>query len=445
MNVAEPIDGHLEANGAARPSKRKPFYRQLWFWVAVGMVAGVALGVVAPKLAIAMEPLGTSFIKLIGMAIGPLVFCVMISGVARMATTARLGQVALKSFIAFQVATCTAMFIAFLVMDLLRPGEGFNLALLSSDTAALTTAEASTGRLHLVLFLTNIIPETFVGAFTQRNLLQVIFLSVMCGIAILAMGEKAKPLTAVIDSALEMIFGVVRIVMLASPIGAFGAMAYSTGKFGLASMLPLSTFIGEFYLACLLILIVFGLTASTLCRVNLLRLIRFFREELLLEISTTSSEVVLPRFIAKLKHLGCDSAIAGVVMPASFTFNPIGSGTYLIMVILFLAQAIGKPLSIEQQFELFVIVNFTARAAVGVAGAGFVALVGTVSMWGPVPVEVTGLVLGIHRLLSMGFAPTFGFSNVFTTMVVARWEGLVDLGRMRAILENPETEVTDPT
>lgn len=442
MGVVEHIGDRVEDH-SARQSRRKPIYRQLWFWVMIGMVAGVVLGVTDRKLAIAMQPLGTGFIKLIGMAIGPLVFCVMISGVARMATTARLGQVALKSFIAFQIATCTAMFIAFLVMDIFQPGAGFNLALLSSDTAALTTAEASTDRLQLVPFLMNIIPESFVGAFTQRNMLQVILLSVLCGIALLAMGEKSKPLTTVIDTALDMIFGVVRIVMLASPVGAFGAMAYSTGKFGLEAMLPLSTFVGEFYLACLLIVMVFGLTASTLCGVSLLRMVRYFREELLLEISTTSSEVVLPRFIAKLKRLGCDSAITGVVMPASFTFNPIGSGTYLIMVILFLAQAIGKPLSIEQQFELFVIVNFTARAAVGVAGAGFVALVGTVTMWGPVPVAVTGLVLGIHRLLSMGFAPTFGFSNVFTTLAVARWEGLVDLDRMKTVLASPDANAAE--
>jgi len=437
----EPIDGHLKANEAARPSKRKPIYRQLWFWVIVGMVAGVVLGVLDRKLAIAMQPLGTGFIKLIAMTIGPLIFCTMISGVARMASVARLGAIALKSAIVFQGATCMAMLIAFLVMDILRPGEGFNLTMLWGNHGDITHYAASTGRLQLVPFVMNIIPDSFVGAFTQGNMLQVVLLSIISGIAIIAMGEKAKPLTAVIDSALEMIFGVIRIIMLASPIGAFGAMAYSIGKFGLESTLPLGTFIGEFYLACLLILGAIAVPVTTMCRCSILSMIRYFRDEILLCVATTSSEVVLPRIIDKLERLGCDSSVAGVVMPAGMTFNPLGSGTYLIMVILFLAQAIGKPLSIEQQFELFLLVNFTARAAVGVAGAGFVALVGTVGMWGPVPVAVTGLMLGIHRLLAQAFAPLFAFGNALSTLAVARWERLLDLKRMKSVLESRGADV----
>lgn len=442
MNIAENFDRTQAKAEATAP--RVPFWKQLWFWVIVGIAAGVALGVLDPKLAVQMQPLGTGFIKLIAMVIGPLIYCVMISGLARMASVARLGAVTLKTIVVFQTATTVAMFLAFLSMDLLRPGDGFDLTAFGGGSAALSHYVVATQQMQLVPFLMSIIPDSFVGAFTQGNMLQVVLLAILSGIAIIAMGEKAKPLTMMIDSVLHMIFGVVRIVMWASPVGAFGAMAFSIGKFGIGSTVPLMKFMGEFYVTCLVIFCAIAIPVAAICGFSLLKLLRYFRDEILLCIATTSSEVVLPRIIAKLEQLGCDSSIAGVVMPAGFTFNPIGTAPYLIMVILFLAQAIGKPLTLGQQFELYLLINFTSRSAVGVAGSAFVALVGTVGMWGPVPIAATGLVLGVHRLLAQAFAPTFAFSNAMTTLAVAKWEKVLDEGTLRKVLDSGSSDVTDP-
>ena len=421
----------------ATPSHRKPLIKQMWLWVAIAMVLGVILGITDPSLGVAMGPLGTGFIKLISMTIAPLVFCTMVNGIARMANMARLGKIVLKTLVVFEVMSVAAMTISMIVIDVLQPGKGMNISLSAINTSSITPYTQHLGKFDLVQFLLNIIPDTFGGAFTDHNLLPVLFLSIICGFAILGLGEKAAPFNTVLNSFLEMIFGVIRIIMYAAPVGAFGAIAFGIGKFGAVSIIPLSKFIGEFWLADLLIIFGFGFTISAWCGFNFFKYLRYFWEEILIGLATTSSEVVMPQMIAKTDRLGC-KGIAGLTIPAAYSFYPVGIGTYLCMVCLFLAQAMNIPVSIGQQVALVLLIHLTSRSVVGVAGIAFVVLFNTMSAWGVVPLATGALVLGIHRLLAEGLVTNLVATNPLATLVVARWENVLDVAQLRRVLDEPE-------
>jgi aerobic C4-dicarboxylate transport protein len=321
MNGAAPLDSVEEArSGAARP-----FYLQLWFLVLLAMAAGITLGVLYPDAGARMAPLGDAFIKAIRMLIAPIVFCTVVHGIAGMASMARVGRVALKALIYFEVLTTIALVVGLAAVNLLQPGVGMNVDLAHLDAASVAPYLAQTRSRTATQFLLDIIPNTFVGAFSEGNVLQVLYVSVLCGVALSWMGKAGEPLTALIGVATQMFFRIVALVMWAAPIGAFGAIAFTVGKFGTGSLVSLGKLLAGFYITCLIF--IFGVLWPIAhgCGFSLPRFIRYIREELLIVIATTSSETVLPRMIAKLERLGCEESVVGLVIPAGYSFNLDGS------------------------------------------------------------------------------------------------------------------------
>jgi aerobic C4-dicarboxylate transport protein len=292
-----------------------------------------------------------------------------------------------------------------------------------------------TAAVGFVPFLMNIIPQTFVGAFAEGNILQVLFISVMCGFALIWLGERAKPVTDVIDVGGKMIFGMVRMVMWAAPLGAFGGIAFTIGKFGLGSLTSLGKLLGGFYATCFIFIVVVLGPISRLCGFSLWKLIRYIRDELLVCIATTSSETVLPRMLSKLEALGCEQSIVGLVIPTGYSFNLDGTCLYLATAAVFLAQATNTHLDLSQQIGLLVILLVTSKGAAGIAGAAFVVLAATLAATGTIPVASVALVLGIHRLMSQGLTPTNLVGNAVATIVIARWENALDRERMKKVLD----------
>jgi aerobic C4-dicarboxylate transport protein len=418
----------------ARPA-RKAWWRQLWLWVLLAMVAGVALGAGAPKLAVQAQPLGDAFIRLISMVIAPLIFCTIVNGIARMSDMSRVGRVAVKTLAVFYAMTLLAIVVALLAANALHPGTGMNI-----DPAALHGGAnldeylSRAGQITPMAFVMNIMPKTFLGAFVDGNVLQVLFLAVLCGFGLIGLGPKAEPLLDVLDTGLHMIFRIVGMVMWVAPIGAFGAIAFTVGKFGVASLASLGTLIGEFYLACVVFILAAIVPVAWYCGFNPLKFIRLFRDELLISVATTSSEAVLPGVMAKLSEAGCEEGLVGFTVPAGYSFNLTGACLYLGMATIFLAQATNTPLGFAHQLGLVLLMTLTSKGAAGIPGAAFVVLAATIAMDHTIPVSSVALLLGIHRLMSQGFTPTFVITNAAATMGIARWEGALDRERMRTAL-----------
>jgi aerobic C4-dicarboxylate transport protein len=418
------------------------WWKELWVQVTIAMVLGMALGIVRPELAVQMQPLGDAFIKAIRMLIAPIIFCTVVGGIAHMADMARVGRVAIKAILYFEVITTFALIIGLVAVNLLQPGAGMNVDPSSINASVVEPYVKQTAMIGFVPFVLNIIPQTFVGAFSEGNILQVLLLAVMCGFALIWLGERAKPLTDVIDVGAKMIFGVVRIVMWAAPLGAFGAIAFTVGKFGVGSLASLGKLVGGFYLTCIVfIAVVFGPIAA-LSGFSLLRLIRYIWEELLVCIATTSSETVLPRIIAKLENLGCEQSIVGLVIPTGYSFNLDGTCLYLATASVFLAQATNTHLDVSHQIALLLILLLTSKGAAGIAGAAFVVLAATLAAGGTIPVASVALVLGVHRLMSQGMTPTNLLGNAIATLVIAKSENALDETRMNQVLNGePVAEI----
>jgi aerobic C4-dicarboxylate transport protein len=414
---------------------RRAWWQELWVQVLVAMAAGIALGAIRPDLGAAMQPLGDAFIKAIRMLIAPIIFCTVVSGIAHMADMAKVGRVAIKALIYFEVITTLALIIALAAVNIWQPGAGMNIDPATLNASLVEPYVKQTAAVGLVPFLMNIIPQTFVGAFAEGNILQVLFVAVLCGFALIWLGERAKPVTDVIDVGGKMIFGVVNIVMWAAPLGAFGAIAFTVGKFGIASLSSLGQLIGGFYVVCIIfIAIVLGPVAA-LTGFSLWKLIRYIRDELLVCIATTSSETVLPRIIAKMEAAGCEQSIVGLVIPTGYSFNLDGTCLYLATAAVFLAQATNTHLDIGHQIGLLVILLVTSKGAAGIAGAAFVVLAATLAATGTIPVASVALVLGIHRLMSQGLTPTNLIGNAVATIVIARWENALDKERLKQVLD----------
>lgn len=419
---------------AIETRRTKAWWKELWVQVLIAMAAGVALGVAHPDLATKMQPFGDAFIKAIRMLIAPIIFCTVVNGIAHMADMARVGRVALKAIIYFEIITTIALVIALIMVNLLKPGAGMNIDPASINASVIEPYVKQTAAVGFIPFLMNIIPGTFVGAFAEGNILQVLFISVLCGFALVLLGDRATPLVNIIDVAARMIFAVVGIVMWAAPIGAFGAIAFTIGKFGVGSLASLGKLLGEFYITCVIFVIVALGPVARLCGISLLKLIRYLWEELLICIATTSSETVLPRMISKLEHLGCERSVVGLVIPTGYSFNLDGTCLYLAMTTVFLAQATNTPFDISQQIGLLVILLVTSKGAAGIAGAAFVVLAATLAATGTIPVASVALVLGIHRLMSQALTPTNLIGNAMATIVIAKWENALDEGRMKRVL-----------
>jgi aerobic C4-dicarboxylate transport protein len=422
--------------GAPRVSlaAARPFYLQLWFLVLVAMAAGIALGALFPDIGVRMEPLGDAFIRAIRVVIAPIIFCTVVHGIASMANMAKVGRVALKALIYFEVLTTIALVIGLVAVNLFQPGAGMHVDLSHVDTSSVAQYLEQTQKRTTAQFLLNIIPNTFVGAFSEGNVLQVLYVSVLCGFALSWLGPAGKPLTDLIEVAAQMFFRIVAFVMWAAPIGAFGAIAFTVGKFGAGSLLSLGKLVVSFYITCLVFIFAVLWPISHWCGISLMKFIRYIRAELLIVIATTSSETVLPRMIAKLEALGCEESVVGLVIPTGYSFNLDGTCLYLATAAVFLAQATDTPLTLEHQIGLLVILLLASKGAAGVAGAAFVVLAATLAAVGTIPVGSVAIILGVHRLLSQGMTPTNLIGNGIATLVVARWEGALDERRLRASL-----------
>jgi aerobic C4-dicarboxylate transport protein len=382
-----------------------------------------------------MQPLGDAFIKAIRMLIAPIIFCTVVNGIAHMADMAKVGRVAIKALVYFEVVTTFALIIGLAAVNLWQPGAGMNIDPASINASVVEPYVKQTAVVGFVPFLMNMIPQTFVGAFAEGNILQVLFISVMCGFALIWLGERAKPVTDVIDVCGKMIFGMVRMVMWAAPLGAFGAIAFTIGKFGLGSLASLGRLLGGFYVTCIIFIVVVLGPISRLCGFSLWKLVRYIRDELLVCIATTSSETVLPRMLSKLEALGCEQSIVGLVIPTGYSFNLDGTCLYLATAAVFLAQATNTHLDLAEQIGLLVILLVTSKGAAGIAGAAFVVLAATLAATGTIPVASVALVLGIHRLMSQGLTPTNLVGNAVATIVIARWENALDQDRMKKVLD----------
>jgi aerobic C4-dicarboxylate transport protein len=417
---------------------RRARWKELWVQVLIAMAAGIVLGHVRPDLGAQMQPLGDAFIKAIRMLIAPIIFCTVVNGIAHMADMAKVGRVAIKALLYFEAVTTLALIIGLAAVNLWQPGAGMNVDLAAINTSVVEPYVRQTAVVGLVPFLLNIIPQTFVGAFAEGNILQVLFISVLSGFALIWLGERAKAVTDVIDVAGQMIFGVVRIVMWAAPLGAFGAIAFTVGKFGLGSLSSLGRLLGGFYVTCIIFIAVVLGPIAALSGFSLWKLIRYIKDEVLVCIATTSSETVLPRMLAKMEALGCERSIVGLVIPTGYSFNLDGTCLYLATAAVFLAQATNTHLDIGHQIGLLLILLVTSKGAAGIAGAAFVVLAATLAATGTIPVASVALVLGIHRLMSQGLTPTNLIGNAVATIVVARWENALDRDRLAQVLDAGE-------
>jgi len=425
------------ATSTAKPEKRRPksWYKHVWVQVLVAMAVGIALGQFYPRAGVRMQPLGDAFIKAIRMLIAPIIFCTVVHGIARMVDVARVGRVALKAIVYFEVLTTIALVIGLVPVNLWKPGRGMNVDLTHVDTSAVQTYVAHPENVGVTQFLMNIIPTTFVGAFTEGNVLQVLLVSVLCAFALTQVGDRGKPVIDFIEAASRMLFSVVGIVMWAAPLGAFGAIAFTVGKFGAGSLVSLGKLLGGFYVTCLIF--VFGVLwpVAHWCGFSLFKLIRYIREEILIVFATTSSETVLPQLIRKLENLGCEESIVGLVIPTGYSFNLDGTCLYLATTAVFLAQATNTKLGLWQQLGLLAVLLLSSKGAAGVAGAAFVVLAATIASTGTIPVASVALVLGIHRLMSEGLTPTNVVGNAVATIVVAKWERALDEERLHSALD----------
>jgi aerobic C4-dicarboxylate transport protein len=410
----------------------------LWFQVLLAMLAGLVLGLVWPEAGVAVKPFGDGFIALVRMLIAPIVFCTVVHGIAAMRDMRSAGRVALKAIIYFEIVTTLALVIALLAVNLLQPGTGMHIdpATLDPQAVAGYAAQAKTlaqGEAHgIVAFLLDIIPVTFVQAFVGPNVLPVLFVSVLCGCGLALLGPAGVPLTTLIESLSQVMFRIVALVMWAAPLGAFGAIAFTVGRYGAASLLPLARLIVEFYAVCLFFVFVVLGAVARWAEVSLWRLLVYLREEILIVAATTSTESVLPRLIQKMQGLGCHESVVGLVVPTGYSFNLDGTCLYLAMVAVFLAQATDTPLDVGQQITLLLVLLLVSKGAAGVAGAALVVLAATLAAVPAVPMASIALVVGIHRLLAEALTFVNLIGNSVATIVVSRWEGQLDRELLRS-------------
>lgn len=409
---------------------RRRLIGQLWFQVLVGTVAGIILGYLDPALGAQMKPLGDAFITLVRMIIGPIIFVSVVHGIAGMNDMQRIGRVALKALGYFVAVTLIALVLALIVVNLWKPGAGMHINAAALDTHSIGTYTQAAKEQSVTQFALHIIPSSFVGAFTQQNVLQMLLVSVLFAFALTMTGERGRPVLQLIEALSPVFYQIVGYIMWVAPIGAFGAIAFTVGKFGAASLLHLGALILEFYLLSLLFVFAVLGSIAWWVGVSLPRLLKVIREELLIVAATTSTETVLPRLMQRLRELGCEESVVGLVVPTGYSFNLDGTCLYLATVVVFLAQATDTPLDLTQQIVILAVLLLASKGAAGVAGAAFVVLATTLGALGTIPVASIALVLGIHRIMAEALTFVNLIGNCLATIVVAKWEGAVDLQKL---------------
>ena len=430
------------------PVPKKPLYADLSFQVVVGVAIAILLGYFSPSTAVAMKPLGDAFIRLITMIITLVIFCTLVAGIAGMEDMKKVGRVGGKALLYFEVVSTFALLIGLLVGNVVRPGSGFNVNPVTLDAKAVAEYAGQAKAQNVAEFLIHIIPNTVVDAFSRGDILQVLLVSVLFGFALSLAGPRSKPLVELLEALTRVVFGVVAILMRFAPIGAFGAMAFTIGKYGLASLGPLAKLMASLYLTSLgFILLILG-SIARLAGFSIIRVLWSLREEILVVLATSSSEPVMPSLMAKLEKLGCSKTLVGLVVPTGYTFNADGTSLYMTLAALFVAQATNTHLTLFQQLTILGVALLTSKGASGVQGAAFIALVATMMVIPTIPVAGMALILGIDRFLSMCRAVVNMTGNAVATLVIARWENELDRGALErhllgAIAEN-ESSVEAP-
>jgi aerobic C4-dicarboxylate transport protein len=419
---------------------KKPFYKILYVQVVFAIILGVLLGVFYPAIGTSMKPLGDGFIKLIKMIIAPVIFCTVVAGIAGMQDMKKVGRVGGKALLYFEVVSTFALVIGLIVANVVKPGAGFNVDVAHLDAKSIAQYTEKAQHQSTVDFLLNIIPNTFVDAFAKGDILQVLLIAILFGSALSLLGERGRPTTKIIEDFSHAIFGVVNIVMKLAPIGAFGAMAFTIGKYGLASLIPLAKLMGSFYLTCGLFVVVVLGTIAKLTGFSIFKFISYIKEELLIVLGTSSSESALPALMRKLEKLGCSKSVVGLVVPTGYSFNLDGTNIYMTMAALFVAQATNTELTLLQQLTILAVAMLTSKGASGITGAGFITLAATLAVVPTIPVAGMALILGIDRFMSECRALTNFVGNGVASVVVSKWENELDHERMDAVLSGHYVE-----
>ena len=414
----------------SNPSK-KSVYSSLSVQVLFAVGLAILLGYLRPATAIAMKPLGDAFIRLITMVITLIIFCTVVTGIAGMEDMKKVGRVGGKALLYFEIVSTAALLIGLLVGNVVRPGSGFNINAASLDARAVADYAGQARAQSVPDFLMHLIPTTVVDAFAKGDILQVVLISVLFGFALSAIGARGKPLVGLFEALTEAVFGVVAILMRFAPIGAFGAMAFTVGKYGIASLGPLLKLIATFYLTSILFVVVLLGAVARAAGFGIIRFLWYIREEILLVLAVSSSEPALPTLMAKMEKLGCPKALVGLVVPTGYTFNTDGTSMYMTLAALFVAQATNTHLTLMQQLTILGVAVLTSKGASGVQGAAFIALVGTMMVIPTIPVAGMALILGIDRFMSMCRATVNMIGNGVATVVVARWENVLDRETLR--------------
>ncbi len=410
------------------------YLKVLYVQVIIAIVIGIVIGHFYPSFAVQLKPLGDGFIKLIKMMIAPIIFCTIVTGIAGMQNTKKVGRVGLKAILYFEVVTTLALIIGLIVINVLKPGAGMNVDIAALDTKDIQNYITESKSQSVADFFLHIIPENIVNALSTSNILQVLFFSVLLGFALSKIGEKAAPLLKGIQSLENGLFAIIKIIMKVAPLGALGAMAFTIGKYGVGSLAQLGQLMGSFYITCILFIVVVlgGILKYT--GFNIFRLIAYIKEELLIVLGTSSSEAALPSLINKLEKVGCSEPVVGLVVPTGYSFNLDGTSIYLTMAAVFLAQATNTPLDIGHQITLLLVLLLTSKGAAGVTGSGFIVLAATLPTVGHIPVAAIALIFGIDRFMSEGRAITNIIGNAVATIVVAKWEKEIDLPTAKKLI-----------
>jgi aerobic C4-dicarboxylate transport protein len=427
-------DTMAHAIPATIPATPRKFYQHLYVQVLVAIAAGILLGHYYPSLGTDMKPLGDAFIKLVKMIIAPVIFLTVVTGIAGMRDLGKVGRVAGKAMLYFLTFSTLALVIGLIVGNVIRPGAGLNIDPASLDAKAVADYAVKAHEQTIVGFLTNIIPTTPVSALASGDILQVLFFAVLFGIALASIGERGHPVMEVLGSLSQAMFRLVAILMKVAPIGAFGAMAFTIGKYGIGSVANLAMLVGTFYITSLLFVFVVLGAVARYNGFSILALIRYIKEELLLVLGTSSSEAALPSLMEKMERAGCRKSVVGLVIPTGYSFNLDGTNIYMTLAALFIAQATGIELSLWDQVLLLLVAMLSSKGAAGITGAGFITLAATLSVVPSVPVAGMALILGIDRFMSECRALTNFVGNAVATIVVARWEGELDTHQLRRAL-----------
>lgn len=421
----------------SKPLHKQKFYEILYVQVIFAIVVGILLGHFMPELGTAMKPLGDGFIKLVKMIIAPVIFITVVTGIAGMNNMKTMGRVAGKAFTYFLTFSTLALIVGMIVANVIQPGAGLNIDPSTLNSKDLSKVAEYTGKAKessLVDFVMNIIPTTVVSPLTEGNILQVLFVAVLFGISLASVGDKARPIVNLFQELSAPIFKMVSILMKAAPVGAFGAMAFTIGKYGISSISSLFLLVATFYLTSVLFVVVILGAVARYNGFSIIKLIRYIKEELWLVLGTSSSEAALPTLMQKMQRAGCEKSVVGLVVPTGYSFNLDGTNIYMTMAALFIAQSMNIDLSLTEQITLLLVAMLSSKGAAGVTGAGFITLAATLSVVPSVPVEGMALILGIDRFMSECRALTNLVGNACATVVVARWENALDKEQLRAAL-----------